>query len=72
MQKYTTHFKFIRIIINDAHKENEGSLESIIIWIIRIVEKTKFENYGITMKVFVFWYTDIFKTLIYFYSIQYK
>ena len=31
MQKYPTHFKLIRIIIKDTHKENEGSLESIII-----------------------------------------
>lgn len=39
MQKYPTHFKLIRIIIKDAHKENKGSLKSIIIWIVRIVEK---------------------------------
>lgn len=31
MQKYPTHFKLIRIIIKDSHKENEGSLKSIII-----------------------------------------
>lgn len=39
MQKYPKHLKLIRIIIKDAHKENEGSLKSIIIWIVRIVEK---------------------------------
>jgi hypothetical protein len=40
MQKYPMHFKLIRIIIKDAHK-NEGSLKIIIIWIVRIVEKQK-------------------------------
>lgn len=39
MQKYPTHLRLIRIIFKDAHKENEGTLKSIIIWIVRIVEK---------------------------------
>lgn len=29
--KYPTHFKLIRIIIKDAHRENKSSLKSIII-----------------------------------------
>jgi hypothetical protein len=31
MQKYPMHFQLIRIIIKDAHKENEGSLKIITI-----------------------------------------
>jgi hypothetical protein len=31
MQKYPMHFRLIRIIIKDAHKENEGTLKSNII-----------------------------------------